>query len=245
MDTSWLSRTQLLIGQEGLNKLVNAHVLVVGMGGVGSFVAEFIVRAGVGKITIVDGDVVEATNRNRQLPALTTTEGLHKVDVMRDRLLAINPELQVITVADFVTPEKMEAIVKAAPYDFVVDAIDSVTPKLTLIELAYHQKLPLVSSMGAGGKLDPTQIKIVDISKTYQCYLALNIRKRLKKIGIRKGFQAVFSPEPSLPESLILTDGSNYKKSAYGTISYLPAAFGGACASVVIRGILETNKSIQ
>lgn len=237
-DTKWLSRTELLIGAEKLNKLMNAHVLVVGMGGVGSFAAEFICRAGVGKMTIVDGDVVDPSNRNRQLPALSTTHGLSKADVMAERLLAINPELKLTVIKEFITPERATEIL-ATPYDYVVDAIDSITPKLTFLKTAVAHKQRIISSMGAGAKLDPTQIRVVDISKTYNCPFAQYIRKRLKKENIRKGIRTVFSPEEPIKESLMLTDGSNYKKSAYGTISYLPAAFGGVCASVVIRDLAE------
>jgi len=237
-DIAWLSRTQLLVGENRLQKLINAHVLIVGLGGVGSFVAEFIARAGVGKMTIVDGDVVDPSNRNRQLPALISTHGLSKADVMKERLLQINPELELIVVKDFMEPEKMEDLLKIK-YDYVVDAIDSLTPKLKLLSLAYFNNQRIVSSMGAGGKLDPTMVRVADISKTYNDKLAFYVRKRLRKFNIHKGIKSVFSPEVNVPDSLMFTDGNNYKKSAFGTISYLPAAFGGACASVVIRDILE------
>lgn len=236
-DTAWLSRTELLIGKEKLERLIDSHVLVVGMGGVGSFAAEFICRSGVGKMTIVDGDVVDPSNRNRQLPALATTHGQSKADIMAERLLAINPELQLRSIKEFITPEKV-AEVLAADYDYVIDAIDSITPKVTFIRAAYERGLPLVSSMGAGAKLDPTQLRVVDISKTYNCPFAQQIRKKLKESNIRKGIKVVFSPEEPIKESLMLTDGSNYKKSAYGTISYLPATFGACVASVAIRDIM-------
>lgn len=238
-DTSWLSRTELLVGKEKLNKLVNANVLVVGMGGVGSFAAEFICRAGVGKMTIVDGDVVDPSNRNRQLPALATTHGQSKADIMAERLLAINPELQLLSIKEFITPEKVESVLDT-PYDYVVEAIDSITPKVTFIKAAHAKGLRIVSSMGAGAKLDPTQLRVVDISKTYNCPFAQQIRKKLKESNIRKGIKVVFSPEEPIKESLMLTDGSNFKKSAYGTISYLPATFGACVASVAIRDLMET-----
>ncbi len=237
-DTSWLSRTELLIGQEKLQKLVNSHVLVVGMGGVGSFAAEFICRSGVGAMTIVDGDVVDPSNRNRQLPALATTHGQSKADLMAERLLAINPELELKVIKEFIRPEAVAAMMEPG-YDYVVDAIDSVSPKLTLIRAAYSRNLRLVSSMGAGAKLDPTRLQVTDISKTYNCPFAQHIRKQLKKDGIRKGIKVVFSPEEPIKESLMYTDGSNFKKSAYGTISYLPATFGATAASVVIRDLME------
>lgn len=236
-DTAWLSRTELLIGKEKLEKLFNAHVLVVGMGGVGSFAAEFICRSGIGEMTIIDGDVVDPSNRNRQLPALATTHGQHKADIMAERLLAINPELKLHVVREFITPERVETILEGS-FDYVVDAIDSVTPKLTFIKAAYARGLRIVSSMGAGAKLDPTQLQVTDISKTYNCPFAQQVRKSLKKAGIYKGIKVAFSAEEPIKESLMLTDGTNYKKSAYGTISYLPATFGATVASVVIRDLI-------
>ena len=240
MDTSWLSRTQLLIGEEKLAKLTRSHVMVVGMGGVGSFAAEFICRSGIGKMTIIDGDVVDPTNRNRQLPALAINHGVSKADIMAERLLAINPELQLTVIKQFINPEMVDQLLSSNP-DYVIDAIDSITPKITFIKMAYEKKLPLVSSMGAGAKLDPTQLKVTDISKTIICPFAQQIRKMLKKHGIYKGIKVVFSPEEPIKESLMMTDGSNYKKSAYGTISYLPATFGAVVSSVVIRDLLEKN----
>lgn len=237
-DLSWLSRTELLIGQPKIERLQHSHVLVVGMGGVGSFAAEFICRAGVGRMTIVDGDVVENSNRNRQLPALATTLGQSKADVMGERLLAINPELQLTIKHEFITPDTVDTLL-SDHYDYVVDAIDSLTPKITLIRAAKARKIKIISSMGAGGKLDPTHLKVVDISKTYNCPFAQFIRIRLRKLGIHRGVKVVFSPEVVVKDSLMFTDGSNYKKSAYGTISYLPAAFGGVCASVVIRSLIH------
>lgn len=237
-DFSWLSRTELLIGRENLVKLSQAHVLVIGLGGVGSFAAEFICRGGVGTMTIVDGDVVDPTNRNRQLPALATNHGQSKADIMAERLKAINPELTLHVVKSFVTPDAVEQILDMSRYDYIVDAIDSVTPKLTFLTQAYKRGIRIVSSMGAGGKMDPTLLKVVDISKTYNCPFAQQVRKNLKKAGIYKGIKAVFSTEEQIRESLILTDGSNYKKSAYGTMPYLPATFGATCASVVLRDLI-------
>lgn len=216
-DTKWLSRTELLIGKEQLDKLQKAHVLVVGMGGVGSFAAEFICRSGVGEMTIVDGDVVDPSNRNRQLPALSTTHGLSKADVMAERLLAINPDLKLHVIKEFMSPQRAVKILETK-FDYVVDAIDSITPKVTFIKTAYEKKVPIVSSMGAGAKLDPTQLQVVDISETFNCPFAQYVRKRLKAFGIYKGIKSVFSPEEPIKESLMMTDGSNFKKSAYGTI---------------------------
>lgn len=184
-DLAWLSRTELLLGKAKLAKLQNSHVLVVGMGGVGSFAAEFICRAGVGEMTIVDGDVVDPSNRNRQLPALSTTHGLSKATVMGERLLDINPALKLHIRHEFITPDTAADLV-SQHYDYVVDAIDSLTPKIHMIRAAKTQKLNIISSMGAGGKLDPTQLRVVDISKTYNCPFAQFIRLRLKKKGISK-----------------------------------------------------------
>jgi tRNA A37 threonylcarbamoyladenosine dehydratase len=240
-DFSWLSRTALLIGNDSLVRLSKAHVLVIGLGGVGSFAAEFICRNGVGTMTIVDGDTVDPTNRNRQLPALATNHGESKADIMAERLKAINPELTLHVIKTFINPDAVSEILSAHDYDYIVDAIDSVTPKITFLKEAFQRKMRIVSSMGAGGRMDPTMLKVVDISKTYNCNFAQQVRKNLKREGIFKGIKAVFSTEEQLKESLILTDGSNYKKSAYGTMSYLPATFGAVCASVVIRDLIAAE----
>lgn len=237
-DLSWLSRTQLLIGEKALRQLAASHVMVVGLGGVGSYAAEFIARSGVGQMTIIDGDVVDPTNRNRQLPALATNHGVFKALIMEERLKAINPELQLQVIKEFINPEMVLQQLSHRP-DYIIDAIDSITPKITFIRLAYESKLPLVSSMGAGAKLDPTRLQVVDISKTYNCPFAQQIRKKLKEHKIYRGVKVVFSPEEPIKESLMLTDGKNYKKSAYGTISYLPAVFGAVTSSVVIRDLIR------
>lgn len=236
-DISWLARTELLIGKDALLKLTASHVVVVGLGGVGSYAAEFIARSGVGRMTIIDGDVVDPTNRNRQLPALATNHGMSKAMIMEERLKAINPEISLTVVKEFINPEMVRQQLNEKP-DYIIDAIDSITPKITFIQMAYESKLPLVSSMGAGAKLDPTQLKVVDISKTWNCPFAQQIRKNLKKLGIAKGIKVVFSPENPNKRSLMLTDGKNFKKSAYGTISYLPAVFGAVAASVAIRDLI-------
>jgi tRNA A37 threonylcarbamoyladenosine dehydratase len=238
-ETAWLGRTNLLVGPQNLETLMKSNVLVVGLGGVGSFAAEFIARAGVGKMTIVDGDVVDPTNRNRQLPALATTHGVGKAKWMEERLMAINPELELTVVHEFLRVQQAKSLVLDNRFDYVIDAIDSITPKITILSTCFFNGIPVVSSMGAGGKLDPTQIRITDISKTYNDALAFYVRKRLKKQLIYKGIKAVFSPEQAPKGSLMLTDGNNFKKSAYGTMSYLPAAFGGACASVVVRDLID------
>lgn len=167
--------------------------------------------------------------------------GQSKAEWMEERLLAINPNMKVRAIQEFLYPEAMTNLLIENRYDYIVDCIDSLTPKLNLIVGALQQGFPLVSSMGAGGKIDPTQIRVVDISKTYECKLAMYVRKNLKSRGIKTGFKAVFSTEKILKESLILTDGSNFKKSAYGTMSFLPAAFGCASASTVINELLKLD----
>lgn len=233
-----MSRTQLLIGEEKLKRLTSKHVMVVGLGGVGSYASEFVARSGIGKMTIIDGDVVDPTNRNRQLPALATNHGQSKALIMAERLKSINPELELNVVRSFVHPEMVHEQLQQQP-DYIIDAIDSITPKITFLKEAIASKLRVVSSMGAGAKLDPTRLQVVDISKTYNCPFAQQIRKNLKTAGIYKGIKVVFSPEKPIKESLMLTDGKNFKKSAYGTISYLPAVFGAVAASVVIRDLME------
>ncbi|GAA4214589.1 tRNA threonylcarbamoyladenosine dehydratase [Pedobacter jeongneungensis] len=236
-DVSWLSRSALLVGNDGIDKLQSKHVLVIGLGGVGSFAAEFICRSGIGEMTIVDGDVVDPTNRNRQLPALATNHGVSKAAIMQDRLLAINPELKLHVVNTFLTPEKCREILESK-FDYIMDCIDSVMPKITLLSTALEKNIPIVSSMGAGGKMDPTRLRITLLPDTYQCVFASYVRKRLNKLPNAAKIKAVFSTEEMDKNSMIMTDGSNFKRSAYGTVSYLPAAFGGACASVVIRDLL-------
>jgi tRNA threonylcarbamoyladenosine dehydratase len=236
-DLNWLSRSALLIGNEGIDLLQQKHVLVVGLGGVGSFAAEFICRSGVGEMTIVDGDVVDPTNRNRQLPALATNHGQNKADIMKERLLAINPDLKLHVIRDFLTPEKCTALMEHH-FDYVMDCIDSLSPKIVLLSKALERNVPIVSSMGAGGKMDPTLLRVTWLPDTYQCVFASDVRKRLKEFGSYSQIKAVFSTEAVIKDSLVMTDGSNFKKSAYGTMSYIPAAFGGVCASVAIRDLL-------
>lgn len=233
----WLERTALLIGDESIDKLRNARILLVGLGGVGSYAGEFLVRAGIGNITIIDGDVVDPTNINRQMQAVHSTIGLSKAALLRDRFLDINPAIQITAFEKFMEPEDMEQLIIENKYDFILDCIDSVTPKLTLLKIARRTKAKIISSMGAGGKLDPSKIKIGDISTTKECKFAQSVRKRLKRDGIRKGILVVYSEEIQPKEALRLTDGKNYKKSFYGTISYMPALFGLTLASEVIRRI--------
>jgi tRNA threonylcarbamoyladenosine dehydratase len=236
-DKEWMKRTQLLLGAKNVEKLGNAHVLVAGMGGVGSAAAEFLCRAGVGKLTIADHDIVQPSNRNRQIPALKSTEGSFKADVMAARLKDINPYLQLEVVKDYLIDERIPEILEPS-YDFVVDAIDTLSPKFRFILNAVQNKLPIVSSMGSGGRLDPSFIKVSDISESYNCRLAYYIRKKLHKYDIQEGVTVVFSAEQPIKEALERIDEKN-KKSISGTISYMPVIFGGYCASVVVRSLLD------
>ncbi len=233
----WLERTALLLGDEKVATLRRSHVLVVGLGGVGAYAAEMIARAGVGRMTIADADRVSESNINRQLVALHSTVGRPKAEVLAARLRDIDPTIELTVVDRYIKDEETYALLDAAKYDYVVDAIDTLSPKLALILAALERGLPLVSSMGAGAKTDPTQLEIADISKTHHCPLAHMLRKRLHKAGVRRGFHAVFSPEPMREGAMILCEEPN-KKSNVGTISYLPALFGIGCASVVIRGLI-------
>jgi len=235
--SEWLERTELLLGKEKLNVLRESNVLVVGLGGVGAYAAEMITRAGVGRMTIVDADTVNETNINRQLVALHSTIGKPKAEILSARLRDINPNIELTVIREYVKDEKTEELLDSSAFDYVVDAIDTLSPKVNLIKGALDRKIPLVSSMGAGAKTDPTLVEIKDISKSHHCPLAHMLRKRLHKLGIRKGFHSVFSPEPVREGSMILCEEQN-KKSNVGTISYMPAVFGCACASVVIRGLL-------
>jgi tRNA A37 threonylcarbamoyladenosine dehydratase len=239
MSKKWLERTELLIKENGIKKLQNAEILVVGLGGVGSFAAEFLARSGVGKMTIVDGDIVDETNINRQLPALHSTIGKAKADIIESRLLDINPELKLTKLNKFLDPENMEKILDSQKFDYILDCIDSVTPKITLIKTAKRKKMKIISCMGAGGKTDPSKVMVRDISKTHNCYLAKQVRKRLKKDQIHKGFRCVFSNEIQNEESLKMTDGTNFKKSFYGTISFIPAIFGLYAAAEVINYLIK------
>lgn len=239
MDKSWLERTELLIKEEGVEKLNNATVLVVGLGGVGSFAAEFLARAGIGKMTIVDGDTVDITNINRQLPALHSTIGKHKVEVVAERLMDINPQLELVKINEFLNPERMGEVLDSGNFDYILDCIDSITPKVSLILAAKRRRIKIVSSMGAGGKSDPAKVMVRDIHKTAECHLAKQVRKRLKKEKIDKGIRCVFSSEIQDEDSLKMTDGSNFKRSFYGTISYIPAIFGLYAAAEVINHLVK------
>jgi Dinucleotide-utilizing enzymes involved in molybdopterin and thiamine biosynthesis family 1 len=234
--SDWLTRTELILDDEKLKRLRNANVLVVGLGGVGAYAAEMICRAGVGAMTIVDGDHIHPSNRNRQLPALKSTEGLAKAEVMGQRILDINPDIKLTVIQEYIKDDRMIEVIDKG-FDYVVDAIDTLSPKIFLIYHSMQRKLPLVSSMGAGGKFDPTKVAICDISETTDCSLARILRKRLHRLGIMEGFTAVYSPEAIDKSKIVSIKEEQNKASIVGTISYMPAAFGIACASVVLRDL--------
>ncbi|MBN2632212.1 MAG: tRNA threonylcarbamoyladenosine dehydratase [Bacteroidales bacterium] len=233
---NWLSRTEMLIGNEALAKLRDSRVLVVGLGGVGAYAAEMICRAGVGSLTIVDGDKIHPSNRNRQLLALESTNGKSKAGLMQARLLDINPGIKVTAINEYIRDDRMIEVLDEG-FDYVIDAIDTLSPKIFLIYHSLHRKFPVVSSMGSGGKFDTEQVRISDISDTSDCKLAKILRKRLHRLGVREGFKAVWSTEKVDREKIVPATGEPNKASSVGTISYMPAAFGIACASVVIRDI--------
>lgn len=237
MTEPWLERTELLFGEEKLDKIRDANVLVVGLGGVGAYAAEMIVRAGVGRMTIADADTVATSNINRQLVALHSTVGRPKAEILAERLKDINPALQLIVVNKYIRDEATWELLDSSDFDFVVDAIDTLSPKAALIKGALDRGIPLVSSMGAGAKTDPAKIEIKDIKQSHHCPLAHMLRKRLHKWGIHTGFWAVFSPEPIREGAMIICEEIN-KKSNVGTVSYMPAVFGCACASVVLRSLI-------
>ena len=237
MNEHWQSRTELLIGAYALARLKGAHVLVVGLGGVGSWAAETLCRAGIGRLTIADGDVIHPSNRNRQLLALKSTEGMSKTALMRSRLLDINPDADIVAVDKYLKDEDLSELILRHRYDYVVDAIDTLAPKLHLIRQTLEAGLPLVSSMGSGGKTDPSAVRVDDIDKSYNCRLAAILRKRLHRMGIRTGFKAVYSSQKTEKASVVEVAGESNKKSTVGTVSYMPPLFGCLCASVVIREI--------
>ncbi|MBQ7489239.1 MAG: tRNA threonylcarbamoyladenosine dehydratase [Bacteroidales bacterium] len=241
----WLQRSELLYGKNTIENFKKKHVLVVGVGGVGGFAAEFLCRSGIGEMTIVDADTVSETNRNRQIAAMSSTIGKIKVDVIGDRLLDINPELKLHKVNEFLRDERTVELMTQNRYDYIVDAIDSLSPKVFLIYHALRNGQPLVSVMGAGGKQDPSLIQVADIKKTHKCKLAHSVRKRLHKLGITEGFKAVFSPEEVPAEAIVIEADNNEqnKLSTVGTASYMPAMFGAWAASVVIRDLAATTNN--
>ena len=236
-EQNWQNRTELLAGKENLQKLAGSHILIVGLGGVGGYAAEQLCRAGTGSLTLVDNDIVQLSNINRQIIAFKETEGKRKTEALQERLKQINPEINLTLITEFIDNSNLDVL--GGEYDYVIDAIDTLTPKVALLEWCIKQKLNVVSAMGAGGKLDPTKIEITDISKSHHCKLAYNVRKYLHRKGIFKGITTVFSPEEIPDHAIIETNGEGNKRSIVGSISYMPAVFGCYCASVVIRHLIS------
>ena len=235
-------RTILLTGEAAFERLRLAHVLILGVGGVGAYAAEQIARAGVGKITVVDGDTVDISNCNRQLPALTSTLGKDKVQVVAGRIREINPECTVTARKEFITAESVDALLDSAEFDYAIDAIDQLTPKVFFLMGCRKRKISFVSSMGSGGKTDPLQLQIADISKTCGCALAKAVRSKLKSYGVTKGVRCVFSPEAVSKAAVHSTlDENGIRHTCVGTISYMPAVFGCTCASVALRTLLSAQ----
>ncbi len=235
-ENEWSCRTELLIGKENFNKLQTQNVLIVGLGGVGGYAAELLCRAGIGRFTLVDNDIFHISNRNRQLGALVTTEGKLKTEIYAERLRNIFPRVELNLVNDYLVNEKIPQIL-SQPFDYIVDAIDTLGPKVYFLKEAVEKKYKIVSAMGAAGKLNASLVQVSDISKSFGCKLAYYIRKKLHSFNIREGFKVVFSPEV-VPRSALIVQRDVNKNSVVGTISYLPALFGCFCASVVINDLI-------
>lgn len=235
MNNEWQQRTTLLLGAEKMERLRQSHVLIVGLGGVGAYAAEMICRAGVGRLTLVDADTVQPGNINRQLPALHSTLGQRKADLLAARFRDINPDVQLTVLPVFLSETDIPPLLDTVRYDFVVDAIDTLAPKCTLIAEALRRHIKIVSSMGAGAKTDITQVRFADLWDTYHCGLSKAVRKRLQKMGVRHKIPVVFSTEQADPRAIVLTDDERNKKSTCGTISYLPAVFGCYLAEYVLK----------
>ncbi len=232
----WLERTELLLGPENLKNLSKKHVLIVGLGGIGSFAGEFIARSGIGEITLIDGDKFDPSNKNRQLTALDSTIGRNKAVVLAERLKDISSEIKINILEEFVEPQRVWKILEELKPDYVMDCIDSVSPKIEWIVACKRLKIKIITHLGAGGKTDPSQVALAQLTKTYNCKLGLQLKKRLKKRNMEpKGVKAIFSSELQQKHSLKMTDGANYKRSFYGTVSYMPALFGLMGAAEVIR----------
>lgn len=243
MSDSFQTRTELLLGVENLERLRKAHVLVVGLGGVGGYAAEMLCRAGVGRMTIVDGDNVSVSNINRQIIALRSTVGESKAALFKQRFHDINPDCEVTALNVFLRDEEMIRLLEKEKYDYVVDAIDTLSPKVFLLYHAHRLGLPIVSAMGSAGKLDPSKIEVTDVAQSHTCPLAAMVRKKLHKLGVRDGFKVVFSSE-KVDESAMIEDPSQNKRTTVGVISYMPAVFGCYCASTVINDLIERKKSL-
>ena len=236
---NWQQRTEQLFGDEASERLRSTHVLVVGVGGVGAYAAEMLCRAGIGKLTLVDADMIQPSNINRQLPALHSTIGLPKAKVLAERFLDINPKIELNIQVQYIDSENIPSILDEVKPDFIVDAIDTIQPKCHLICEAWRRRIKIVSSMGAGAKSDITQVRMADIWDTYHCGLSKAVRNGLKRMGMKRNLPVVFSTEQAHPEAIIRVDDERNKKSTTGTVSYMPATFGCYLAAYVIRELTE------
>lgn len=235
---AWKERTELLVGAEGLERLFESSVAVIGLGGVGAYAAEMLCRAGVGHLILLDSDVVSESNKNRQLIALDSTIGKPKSAVLAERLKDINPDVHLTLINCYLEEGGIQQLLGEYKVDFLVDAIDTLAPKIALIRYCVESGIPHVSSMGAGAKFDATAVRLADLSKSYNCPLAYILRKKLRKVGISKGFKVVFSEELPRREAIVAVEERN-KKSNVGTISYLPAVFGCVCAQAAVEHLLK------
>lgn len=233
----WQERSLQLLGEEKLSRLHHANILVAGMGGVGAMAAEMICRSGIGKMTIIDGDVIQPGNLNRQILSTHSNLGQEKAAVMGARLLDINPGLDLTVLQEFIKDERIPEIL-SEPFDYVIDAIDTLSPKIYLIYHSLQKGLKLTSSMGSGGKLDPSRVRVADFGETYNCRLAYILRKKLRKMDVHGGFKVVFSTEQVSKEMIIPVEHEPNKKSTVGTSSFIPAIFGCFLASIVIRDLV-------
>ena len=241
MNEAYFSRTELLAGQQGMQKLARTSVAVIGLGGVGSYSAEALARSGIGKFILIDYDVIEPTNINRQILALQSTLGKPKVELMQQRILDINPKAEVIIYQEVLDGNKQDNLLEGAEY--CVDSIDSLNSKISLLEFLLKNERKFISIMGAGNRLDPSQVHISTIDKSHNCPLARRVRKLLHKKGIRGHFPCVYSSElPIVPENDVSDEEGIIKdrqRKVIGSISYLPAVMGLMAASYVIRDVLK------
>lgn len=238
---NWQQRTVQLFGEEEHERIRTAHVLVVGVGGVGAYAAEMLCRAGVGRLTLVDADTVQLSNINRQLPALHSTVGRAKAEVLAARFHDINPEAMLDARIKYLGVENIASLLDEVRPDFIVDAIDTIQPKCHLICEAWRRRIKIVSSMGAGAKSDVTQVRMADLWETYHCGLSKAVRNGLKRMGMRRSLPVVFSTEQASPGAIVRVDDERNKKSTTGTVSYMPATFGCFLASYVIRELRNRN----
>ena len=243
MTSEAFSRTELLLGTHGLQRLQSARVLIAGIGGVGSYAAEALVRAGVGSLTLIDGDTVHPSNLNRQILALNSTIGKPKVEVMAERLQDINPASCIIPCHLLLTPENITDQL-GTDYNLVLDAIDTFSAKLALLNSCVRQQIPVISSMGAAGKLAPDQVRIADIADSHGCRLARKIRKELRKSGISNGITVVFSAEAcgAVVSAEERADDGDDTRRPLGSISYLPGIFGLFMAGEAIRRLTASSQ---